>query len=76
MFHTLSCLIIFLALIIYLIQPSAKGEFEHELEVEVSAAEIRRQGQLAIAGDPNNQYQDLVKGLVDNVRILARAVPA
>ncbi|CBF85389.1 hypothetical protein AN1697.2 [Aspergillus nidulans FGSC A4] len=57
-------------------EPSAKGEFEHELEVEVSAAEIRRQGQLAIAGDPNNQYQDLVKGLVDNVRILARAVPA
>ncbi|KAL4974863.1 CYTH-like domain-containing protein [Aspergillus desertorum] len=57
-------------------EPSAKGDFEHELEVEVSAAEIRRQGQLAIAGDPNNQYQDLVKGLVDNIRILARAVPA
>ncbi|KAL4804280.1 CYTH-like domain-containing protein [Aspergillus unguis] len=57
-------------------EPSAKGEFEHELEVEVSAAEIRRQGQLAMAGDSDNQYEDLVKGLVDNIRILARAVPA
>ncbi|KAL4885560.1 CYTH-like domain-containing protein [Aspergillus karnatakaensis] len=56
-------------------EPSAKGEFEHELEVEVSAAEIRRQGQLAMSGDPSNQYEDLVKGLLDNIRILARAVP-
>ncbi|PTU24082.1 hypothetical protein P175DRAFT_0497195 [Aspergillus ochraceoroseus IBT 24754] len=56
-------------------EPSAKGEFEHELEIEVSAAEIRRQGQLAMAGDPKNQYEDLVKGLVDNIRVLARAVP-
>ncbi|KAL4929129.1 putative mRNA capping nucleoside-triphosphatase [Aspergillus undulatus] len=57
-------------------EPSAKGEFEHELEVEVSAAEIRRQGQLAMSNDLDNQYEDLVKGLVDNIRILARAVPA
>ncbi|PKY02051.1 mRNA triphosphatase CET1 [Aspergillus campestris IBT 28561] len=56
-------------------EPSAKGEFEHELEVEISAAEIRRQGQLAMAGDPKNQYEDLVKGFVDNIRVLARAVP-
>ncbi|KAI9371963.1 CYTH-like domain-containing protein [Aspergillus egyptiacus] len=54
---------------------SAKGEFEHELEIEVSAAEIRRQGQLAMAGSPDNQYEDLVKGLLDNIRVLARAVP-
>ncbi|KAI9931019.1 mRNA-capping enzyme subunit beta [Aspergillus wentii] len=52
-----------------------KGDFEHELEVEVSAAEIRRQGQLAMTGDPKNQYEDLVKGFVDNIRILARTVP-
>ncbi|KAL4922513.1 CYTH-like domain-containing protein [Aspergillus aurantiobrunneus] len=57
-------------------EPSAKGEFEHELEVEVSAAEIRRQGQLAMSGDTSNQYEDLVKGLLDNIRVLARAVPA
>ncbi|KAL2827432.1 CYTH-like domain-containing protein [Aspergillus cavernicola] len=56
-------------------EPSAKGEFEHELEIEISAAEIRRQGQLAMSGDPTNQYEDLVKGLLDNIRILARAVP-
>ncbi|KAJ5308921.1 hypothetical protein PENANT_c013G08413 [Penicillium antarcticum] len=56
-------------------QQPGKNEFEHELEVEVSAAEIRRQGQLAMAGDPKNQYEDLVKGFVDNIRLLARAVP-
>ncbi|ODM23305.1 hypothetical protein SI65_00894 [Aspergillus cristatus] len=54
---------------------SAKNEFDHELEVEISAAEIRRQGQLAMAGDPKNQYEDLVKGFLDNIRVLARAVP-
>jgi hypothetical protein len=59
-----------------LAQPSAKGDFDHELEIEVSAAEIRRQGQLAMSGDPKNQYEDLVKGLLDNIRLLARAVPA
>lgn len=43
--------------------------------MEVSAAEIRHRGQLAIQGNPQNQYEDLVKGFVDNVRILARTVP-
>jgi hypothetical protein len=56
-------------------QPPTKGDFEHELEIEVSAAEIRRQGKLAMSGDPKNQYEDLIKGFVDNVRVLARAVP-
>ncbi|KAJ5244209.1 hypothetical protein N7489_004305 [Penicillium chrysogenum] len=56
-------------------QQPGKNEFEHELEVEVSAEEIRRQGQLAMSGDPKNQYEDLVKGFVDNIRLLARAVP-
>lgn len=41
----------------------------------MSAAEIRRQGQLAMAGDPENQYEDLIKGFVDNIRVLARTVP-
>ncbi|KAJ5895146.1 hypothetical protein N7495_006837 [Penicillium taxi] len=54
---------------------SPKGEFEHELELEVSADEIRRQGKLAMAGDSTNQYEELVKGFVDNIRVLARAVP-
>ncbi|KAG0153178.1 hypothetical protein PDIDSM_5028 [Penicillium digitatum] len=56
-------------------QQPGKNEFEHELEVEVSAEEVRRQGQLAMSGDPQNQYEDLVKGFVDNIRLLARAVP-
>ncbi|RAL05978.1 putative mRNA capping nucleoside-triphosphatase [Aspergillus ibericus CBS 121593] len=55
--------------------PPTKGEFEHELEVEISSAEIRRQGQMAMTGDPKNQYEELIKGFVDNVRVLARAVP-
>lgn len=56
-------------------EAAAKGEFEHELEVEVSAAELRRQGNMAMEGDPKNQYEELVKGFVDNIRVLARAVP-
>lgn len=56
-------------------QGSAKNDFEHELEVELSAAEVRRQGELAMAGNERNQYEELVKGFVDNVRVLARNVP-
>lgn len=28
-----------------------------------------------MSGDPKNQYEVLVKGFVDNIRVLARAVP-
>ncbi|KAJ5812027.1 hypothetical protein N7474_008328 [Penicillium riverlandense] len=56
-------------------EPPTKNDFEHELEIEASAAEIRRQGNLAMEGNPNNQYEELVKGFVDNIRVLARAVP-
>lgn len=44
---------------------------EHELEIEVSSAEVRNQGLLAKAGEPNG-YEDLIRGFVDNVRLLAR----
>ncbi|GBF66929.1 hypothetical protein TMEN_9652, partial [Trichophyton mentagrophytes] len=54
---------------------STPADFEHELEIEISSAEIRRQGDLALSGDMNNQYEDLIKGFVDNIRVLARAVP-
>ncbi|KAJ5389651.1 uncharacterized protein N7496_000719 [Penicillium cataractarum] len=57
------------------VEAPTKNDFDHELEVEVSADEIRRQGLLAVAGDPSNQYEELVKGFVDNIRVLARAVP-
>ncbi|KAK2761354.1 mRNA-capping enzyme subunit beta [Arachnomyces sp. PD_36] len=56
-------------------EPPTKSDFEHELEIEISSAEVRRQGDLALAGDSKNQYEELVKGFVDNVRVLARAVP-
>ncbi|KAJ9201115.1 hypothetical protein DTO021D3_9005 [Paecilomyces variotii] len=56
-------------------EPPTKSDFEHELEIEISSAEVRRQGDLALAGDPKNQYEDLIKGFVDNIRVLARAVP-
>jgi hypothetical protein len=45
---------------------------EHELEVEISPQQVREQGQLALAGKPN-QYEDLIKVFVDNVRNLVRA---
>ncbi|KAF3480892.1 mRNA-capping enzyme subunit beta [Arthroderma uncinatum] len=54
---------------------SAPSDFEHELEIEISSAEIRRQGDLALSGDMSNRYEELIKGFVDNIRVLARAVP-
>lgn len=47
-------------------------EKEHEIEIEVSAEAIIQQGQLARDGVPKHQYAELVDGLVDNVRHLAR----
>ncbi|KAI5298068.1 mRNA-capping enzyme subunit beta [Ascosphaera atra] len=53
---------------------STHPNFEHELEIEISTAEVRRQGELAAANSAN-QYEELIKGFVDNVRILVRNVP-
>ncbi|KAI9796754.1 MAG: mRNA-capping enzyme subunit beta [Piccolia ochrophora] len=55
--------------------PSLKPEKEHELEVEVSAAAIRDQGQRAKTKHQVSQYRELVRGFVDNVRTLARVIP-
>jgi hypothetical protein len=52
---------------------TGKAEKEHELEVEVSAAKVRELGQLAKQGQAD-PYTDLIRGFVDNVRILARAI--
>ncbi|CAZ83437.1 unnamed protein product [Tuber melanosporum] len=46
---------------------------EHELEVEVSGQEIIRHGNLAREKKPN-AYEYLVRGFVDNVRVLIRAI--
>ncbi|KAL8822579.1 MAG: hypothetical protein Q9191_006687, partial [Dirinaria sp. TL-2023a] len=47
--------------------PEAASKFdkEHELEIEVSSLEVRRQGQLARDGNAN-QYDELVRGFADN----------
>lgn len=47
---------------------------EHELEIEVSSEEVRRQSTLLQNGEPN-QFMDLISAFVNNVRILARQVP-
>ncbi|KAL8714562.1 MAG: hypothetical protein Q9220_001510 [cf. Caloplaca sp. 1 TL-2023] len=44
---------------------------EHELEIEIAPAAVREQGLLVKQGLPN-KYEDLIKGFVDNVRVLAR----
>lgn len=44
---------------------------EHELEVEVSGKEVRKQGQLA-QQNKQNAYEPLIRGFVDNVRVLIR----
>ncbi|UNI24906.1 mRNA-capping enzyme subunit beta [Purpureocillium takamizusanense] len=48
-----------------------RTEKEHELEIEVSPEIVLDQGNRAMNGAPH-RYQELVEGLVDNVRLLAR----
>ena len=52
--------------------PGTKGEREHELEVELSADEIRKQGGLVAECNLDNKYEEMVRGFVDNVKILIR----
>lgn len=54
---------------------SEKGRSDpttYELEIEVSSDTVRQQGKLTTSGG-DNKYEDLVKGFVDNVRLLTRA---
>lgn len=53
--------------------PQKNTKKEHELEVEVDGEEIRKQGLMARDKRPNS-YEQLVKGFVDNVRVLIRAI--
>ena len=52
-------------------QKMEREEKEHELEIEMAANMLVQQGRLAASGAPH-AYQELVDGLVDNVRILTR----
>ena len=45
---------------------------EHELEVEISTEQIRLELGKLKAGNVPSRYEDLVKGFLDNVRILCR----
>lgn len=47
---------------------------DHELEVEVAPDTLRQEIALAKAREPS-RYEELVKGFVDNVRLLARQFP-
>ncbi|KAL2195018.1 CYTH-like domain-containing protein [Corynascus similis CBS 632.67] len=48
-----------------------RTEKEHELEVEIDPIPVIEQGRRAMEGQPH-QYVDVVDGLVNNIRILAR----
>lgn len=61
-------------LIRFSLQATPSSHKEHELEIEVSTEEVRRQATLLQQGEMN-QFADLVTGFVDNVRTLARQVP-
>ena len=52
-------------------QNTQRTDKEHELEIELDSAKLIEQGQRVRNGEPH-AYQELVTGLVDNVRILAR----
>ena len=50
---------------------TSHADKEHELEIELNAQELKRQGKL-LQSRAENRYADLVRGFVDNVRLLAR----
>ncbi|KAL8776296.1 MAG: hypothetical protein Q9213_008323 [Squamulea squamosa] len=50
---------------------NAKVEKKHELEIELSTAAFREQALRALRSQ-ENRYEDLVKGFIDNVRIVVR----
>jgi hypothetical protein len=51
--------------------PHMPDKLEHELEVEISTEQIRIQLENLLAGKPS-RYEELVRGFIDNVRILCR----
>lgn len=45
---------------------------EHELEVEIATEALRTEIAQLRGGNPSHQYPDMIKGLIDNVRLLCR----
>ncbi|KAI0380309.1 mRNA triphosphatase CET1 [Hypomontagnella monticulosa] len=56
-------------------QPHPGAAKEHELEVELDARSLIEHGRMLMRSEPN-RYEDLVDGLVNNVRLLARRCPS
>ncbi|KAI0906046.1 CYTH-like domain-containing protein [Ustulina deusta] len=54
-------------------QPGVPSK-EHELEIELESRVLYEHGHLLMKGEPN-RYSDLVDGLIDNIRVLARRCP-
>ena len=52
-------------------EATSQADKEHELEIELDAQELKKQGMLLQSG-AQNRYIPLVKGFIDNVRLLAR----
>jgi hypothetical protein len=50
---------------------TSRMDKEHELEIELSPEMLIEQGRRAMDGAPH-RYSELVEGLIDNVRVLAR----
>ncbi|OTA57388.1 mRNA triphosphatase CET1 [Hypoxylon sp. EC38] len=55
-------------------QPHIGAAKEHELEIELEARPLIDHGRMLMRGEPS-RYEDLVDGLVNNVRLLARRCP-
>lgn len=53
------------------VQNTQRTEKDHELEVEIDPTPVIEQGRRAMEGQPH-QYVEVVDGLVNNIRILAR----
>ncbi|GAW23315.1 hypothetical protein ANO14919_128710 [Xylariales sp. No.14919] len=54
--------------------PMGSSSKEHELEIELESRVLYEHGHLLMKGEPN-RYSDLVDGLIDNVRVLAKRCP-
>lgn len=54
-----------------LFQNTQRMEKEHEIEIEVNPQAILEHGRRAGDGQPNH-YPELVEGLLNNVRVLAK----
>ncbi|KAI1109138.1 CYTH-like domain-containing protein [Nemania sp. NC0429] len=55
-------------------EPAGSPPKDHELEIELESRVLYEHGHLLMKGEPN-RYTDLVDGLIDNVRVLARHCP-